>query len=67
LQAIEQKSTAAALDKLSRIGEDAMTLSREKQIVGLLAWLLATFVAAAIGGAASIQAGEFYRQLIRPE
>ncbi|HLT99427.1 MAG TPA: TspO/MBR family protein [Burkholderiaceae bacterium] len=44
-----------------------MTLSREKQIVGLLAWLLATFVAAAIGGAASIQAGEFYRQLIRPE
>lgn len=39
---------------------------RTKQIVGLVAWLIVTFIAAAIGGAASIQAGPFYSQLIRP-
>ena len=39
---------------------------RTKQIVGLAAWLTLSFVAAAIGGAASIQAGPFYAQLVRP-
>lgn len=38
-----------------------------KQIVGLVAWLIVSFIAAAIGGAASIQAGPFYTQLVRPE
>lgn len=38
-----------------------------KQIVGLVAWLAASFVAAAIGAAASVQAGSFYAQLVRPE
>lgn len=38
----------------------------QKQIVGLVAWLIASFTAAAIGGAASIQAGPFYTQLVRP-
>jgi len=37
-----------------------------KQIVGLVVWLIVCFVAAAIGGAASIQAGPFYAQLVRP-
>jgi translocator protein len=37
------------------------------QIVGLAAWLAVTFLAAAVGAAASIDAGEFYRQLARPE
>jgi translocator protein len=37
------------------------------QIVGLAAWLAATFLAAVVGAAASIDAGEFYRQLARPE
>jgi translocator protein len=41
-------------------------LSRKKQIIGLAAWLLISFVAAAIGSAASIQAGPFYTQLVRP-
>lgn len=35
-------------------------------IVGLLAWLLVCFVAAAIGAAASIQAASFYAQLVQP-
>ena len=38
-----------------------------KQIVGLVAWLIVSFIAAVIGGAASIQAGPFYTQLARPE
>ncbi len=32
-----------------------------------MAWLIASFIAAGIGGAASIQAGPFYAQLVRPE
>lgn len=44
-----------------------MTLPKSKQIVGFVAWLAASFIAAAIGGAASIQAGPFYTQLIRPD
>lgn len=41
--------------------------SRTKQLVGLVGWLVLCFVAAAIGGAASIHAGPFYAQLVRPE
>ena len=41
--------------------------SLTKQIVGLVAWLAVSFITAAIGGAASIQAGPFYTQLVRPE
>ena len=44
-----------------------MTLPGSKQVVGFLAWLAASFIAAAVGGAASIQAGSFYTQLIRPD
>jgi tryptophan-rich sensory protein len=36
-------------------------------MVALVAWLVVSFVAAAIGGAASVQAGRFYGQLLRPE
>jgi benzodiazapine receptor len=35
-------------------------------LIGLLGWLLMVFVAAAIGAAASADAGPFYQQLIRP-
>lgn len=42
-------------------------LPARKDILGLLAWLAVCFIAAAIGGAASIQAGPFYMQLLRPE
>ena len=38
-----------------------------KQIIGLVGWLVVTFVAAAIGGAASVNAGSFYTQLVLPE
>jgi len=38
----------------------------QNQIVGLVAWLIGSFTAAVIGGAASIQAGPFYTQLVRP-
>lgn len=41
-------------------------ISRNKQVVGLVAWLSVTFVAAAIGSAASVQAGAFYTQLAVP-
>src|SRR5690606_30209353 len=34
---------------------------------GFAFWLLLTFIAAAIGSMASIQAGSFYQQLVRPE
>lgn len=37
-----------------------------KQILGLAGWLLITFVAATLGAVASINAGSFYAQLIRP-
>lgn len=37
-----------------------------RQVIGLAAWLLATFVAAAIGAIASVEAAAFYLQLARP-
>ncbi len=43
-----------------------MTASTKKQVIGLVAWLAVCFIAAAIGAAASIQAGTFYTQLARP-
>ena len=42
-------------------------MTTQKQIVGLLAWLGVSFVAAAIGAAASIHADTFYAQLVRPD
>lgn len=42
------------------------SITRQKQIVGLVGWLTVSFAAAAIGGAASIQAGPFYTELVRP-
>lgn len=44
-----------------------MTLPKSKQIIGLVAWLATCFLAAAIGAAASVQAGSFYTQLVRPD
>src|SRR3546814_1202596 len=37
-----------------------------KQVMGRVVWLAASVMAAAIGSAASIQAGPFYTQLVRP-
>lgn len=44
-----------------------MILSRNQQFIGLVAWLVLSFITAAIGSVASIQAASFYAQLIRPE
>jgi tryptophan-rich sensory protein len=44
-----------------------VTLPKNGQIIGFVAWLAVSFIAAAIGSAASIQAGPFYTQLVRPE
>ncbi len=44
-----------------------MVVSKKKQIIGFAAWLAVCFLAAAIGAAASVQAGSFYTQLTRPE
>ena len=37
-----------------------------KQLFGLLGWLAVSFAAAALGGFASANAGDFYQQLTRP-
>lgn len=42
-------------------------LTKQKQVAGLFGWLVVSFIAAAIGGAASIQAGPFYTELVRPD
>ncbi|WP_254509639.1 TspO/MBR family protein [Anatilimnocola floriformis] len=41
-------------------------MSKSKQVVGLVAWLIVSFIAAAIGATASVNAGPFYLQLQRP-
>lgn len=41
-------------------------MSTLRQALGLLAWLLLSFAAAAVGGLASVQAGTFYLDLVRP-
>lgn len=40
---------------------------KQTQLIGLMGWLFVSFIAAAIGAAASIQARPFYIQLTRPE
>ena len=43
------------------------TFTVPRQIGGLIAWLAASFVVSAIGAAASINAGPFYAELVRPD
>jgi benzodiazapine receptor len=42
-------------------------LPKRKQFLGLVTWLVVSFIAAGIGGAASIHAGSFCARLVRPE
>jgi tryptophan-rich sensory protein len=42
------------------------TLSIQKQILGLIGWLLVSFAASAVGAVASIEARSFYSQLTQP-
>jgi tryptophan-rich sensory protein len=41
--------------------------TKARQAAGLAVWLAVSFVAAALGGAASIEAGPFYAGLLRPD
>ena len=43
-----------------------MKSSQPKQLLALAGWLLVSFTAAAVGGFASVNAGAFYGQLVRP-
>jgi len=43
-----------------------MTMSKQKQILGLIGWLVLSFAASAVGALASIQAQTFYGQLVQP-
>ena len=43
-----------------------MLPSRQRQLLGLVAWILVSFTAAAIGAFASITAASFYGHLARP-
>ncbi len=42
------------------------SLSKQKQIQGLIVWLLVSFAASAVGAVASIHAKSFYGQLVQP-
>ncbi len=42
-------------------------IKKSTQIIGLIGWLMLTFVAAAIGSAASSESDLFYQQISRPE
>ncbi len=47
--------------------EGAMSSAMKKHpVVGLVAWLVVTFIAAAVGAAASVDAAPFYASLVRP-
>lgn len=52
---------------MSRTNELRTPASFPKQLAGLAGWLAVSFIAAAIGAAASVQAGPFYARLVRPE
>ena len=41
-------------------------MSMKKQILGLIAWLGASYAAAGLGSVATLEAGAFYSQLVRP-
>ena len=43
------------------------SFSKQKQILGLAAWLAVSFAASAVGAVASIQAKSFYSQLVQPD
>lgn len=42
-------------------------LPKQRQLIGLVAWLVVTFAAAGVGAIASLDAGAFYSQLSRPQ
>lgn len=51
---------------MERMTNRPKPISRSSDALGLFAWLLLTFAAAAVGGWASASASEFYLELVRP-
>jgi benzodiazapine receptor len=51
---------------MERMTNRPKPISRSRDALGLFAWMLLTFAAAAVGGWASASASEFYRELVRP-
>lgn len=41
--------------------------SGKRQVLGFLGWMVVTFAAAAVGSMASVNAGSFYADLVRPD
>lgn len=41
-------------------------LGLPRQVLGLIGWLAVTFITAAVGATASVEAGAFYDELVRP-
>jgi len=58
-------SPAAKLERQAVLNA-APRYSRLRQGIGLVCWLAVAFAAAAVGGLASVQAGSFYLDLLRP-
>ncbi|MDX1345905.1 MAG: TspO/MBR family protein [Sedimenticolaceae bacterium] len=44
-----------------------LTLTRRQQITGLIGWFIVSFAVSAVGAIASIEARNFYAELLRPE
>jgi translocator protein len=60
-------SARAPLSSTNRPHAGAVvTISSSRQVIGLVGWLVLTFIAAAIGAIASADASTFYSQLTRP-
>ena len=71
LAPLERLVTSTMKTSNSRLGlaEPQRPLSRPStfsQAFGLIGWLAAVFVAAAVGALASVEAGTFYARLVRP-
>ncbi|MEZ5572220.1 MAG: TspO/MBR family protein [Halioglobus sp.] len=47
-------------------GMSKVSMSRQKQILGLIGWLAVSFATSAVGAVASIQARSFYSELAQP-
>jgi len=62
-------SQASSLTCFTNSGIELTTTlqhTKAEQVLGLVAWLFIVFIAAAAGGFASANAGDFYSELIRP-
>ena len=64
LQAPDQKNVPILKVRLMQTSIESR--STRNPVLGLCGWLVLCFIAAAVGGLASANAGDFYSQLVRP-